>query len=198
MAARSAIALLGLVWTAAAGAETAYVTDILQLGLHRAADTSDRAFENLVSGTRLEVLERSTHYARVRTDDGDEGWVKAAYIVAETPARYRLAELESQVEALSAELAEARSTEQRASEEADRLRGREADHAATMKTLRDTVAQLERQNAEFAERVERYRVSLPIPWVLAALALTFVGGGAAGWWALDLFIRRRYGGYRIY
>jgi hypothetical protein len=38
------------------GAETAYVTDMLRLGIHNASDTSDRPFDNLVSGTALEVL----------------------------------------------------------------------------------------------------------------------------------------------
>jgi|SRR5690606_10620052 len=199
MAGRLSIALLCLAWAAAAGAsDTAYVTDILQLGLHRASDTSDRPFENLVSGTRLEILERTTHYARVRTEGGSEGWVKAAYIVSETPARYRLAELESRVDALTTELADARMTEKRAVGEAERLRGRAAAHEASLEELRRTLGQLEQQNAEYAARVERYRASLPLPWVLGALALTFVGGGAAGWWALDLLIRRRYAGYRIY
>jgi len=199
MAGRLSIALLCLAWAAAAGAaDTAYVTDILQLGLHRASDTSDRPFENLVSGTRLEILERTTHYARVRTESGAEGWVKAAYIVSETPARYRLAELESRVDALTAELADARATEKRAVREAERLRGLEAEHEASIEDLRRTLGRLEQQNAEYAARVERYRASLPLPWVLGALVLTFVGGGAAGWWTLDLLIRRRYAGYRMY
>src|SRR5690606_39063658 len=123
----------------------------------------------------------STHYARVRTDDGDEGWVKAAYIVSETPARHRLAELESEIVALRTELDDARATERRATDEADRLRSREAEQAASTKTLRETVARLEQENADYAGRVDRYRMSLPLTWVLAALALTFVGGGAAGW-----------------
>src|SRR5690606_28159880 len=187
MAGRLTIALFCLACAAAAQAETAYVTDILQLGLHQASDTSDRPFQNLTSGTRLEILERTPLYARVRTDEGAEGWVKAAYIVSETPARYRLAELESRLEALGAELSEARATEKRAVEEAALLRGREAERDASIETLRAKVGRLEQQNAEYADRVERYRVSLPLPWVLAALGLTFVGGGAAGWWALDLF-----------
>src|SRR5690606_40383264 len=75
MAGRLTIALFCLACAAAAQAETAYVTDILQLGLHQASDTSDRPFQNLTSGTRLEILERTALYARVRTDEGAEGWV---------------------------------------------------------------------------------------------------------------------------
>jgi len=195
---RLAILVITAAWAGAAAAETAYVTDLLQLGLHHASDTSDRPFENLPSGTRLEVLERRTHYARVRTDDGDEGWVKAAYIVTETPARFRVAELEATLETLRAELADARAAEKQANAEAERLRTRDAEHLASMQVLKETVARLEAENAEYANRVERYRASLPLPWVLAALVLTFAGGCAGGWWALDAYLRRRYVGYRLY
>lgn len=198
MAGRLSIALLGLVAAAAVNAETAYVTDLLQLGLHRASDTSDRAFANLSSGARLEVLERNRNYARVRTDAGEEGWVKTAYIVAETPARYRLTELETQVETLGGELAAARATEAQAADEANRLRGQESERHAMLGALRDRAVELERRNAEYAEQLRLYRGSLPLSWVLAALVLTFVGGGAVGWWALDLLSRRRHYGYRVY
>ena len=59
--------------SAAASAETAYVTGNLRLGLHAASDTSDRPFESLLSGTPMEVLERRTNYARVRLADGSLG-----------------------------------------------------------------------------------------------------------------------------
>lgn len=182
----------------AATAETAYVTDMLQLGLHRAEDTSDRAFQNLISGTRLDVLERRTHYARVRTDDGSEGWVKSAYIVTEIPPRFRLAELEAEVESLRAELADASATETRAVREAERLRQRESEHEETAQALQEALARAERANAEYSERVDRYRMSMPLPWVVGALGLALAGGGFGGWWGLDRLLRRRYGGYRIY
>lgn len=68
-----AIALLPLL----AAAETAYVTDNLRLGLHQAADTSDRAFRTLDSGQELEVLTRDRNYAHVALPDGVRGYVKA-------------------------------------------------------------------------------------------------------------------------
>ena len=72
---------------ACAAAETAYVTDSLRLGLHHAEDTSDSPFQNLVSGAALEVLERTPSYAHVRTAEGQEGWVKSAYLVAQEAGR---------------------------------------------------------------------------------------------------------------
>ncbi len=61
---RFPIAVLLLVAIPAAGvAETAYVTDILRLGLHRVEDTSDRAFRTLQSGQEMEILARDRNYA---------------------------------------------------------------------------------------------------------------------------------------
>ena len=47
-------------------AETAYVTDQLRLGLHRAEDTSDRSFRTLESGQELDILSQNRNYAQVR------------------------------------------------------------------------------------------------------------------------------------
>src|SRR5688572_26813144 len=96
-----------LACAAIAAAETAYVTDSLRLGLHAAPDTSDRPFENLVSGMAVEVLERNPNYARVQLADGREGWVKATYLVALKPAAARVAELEAEMAALKDEAAAA-------------------------------------------------------------------------------------------
>ena len=78
---------LTLLLSPAARAETVYITDNLRLGLHKLADTSDRPFRTLESGTELEVLERSRNYARVRVTDGTVGYVKSAYLVTDKPAR---------------------------------------------------------------------------------------------------------------
>jgi len=179
-------------------AEIAYVTDMLQLGLHAASDTSDRPIDNLPSGTRLEVLERSTHYARVRTPSGEEGWVKAAFIVSEAPARFRVDALEREVGALREQLAAARETEHRAVAEAERLRAAEAKAAESARSLRDALSRLEKEHLELIERFGADGILLPLTWVLAALAVAFVAGGAFGWWTIDALSRRRHAGYRIY
>jgi len=136
--------------------ETMYVTDVVQLGMHLAQDTSDEAFQNLVSGTEVTVLERATDFARIRTADGTEGWVRSFYLIAEQPARTRVAELEARVDSL------------------------------------------EQENQAYFERFERYRGTLPWPWVLGAVVIALVGGFLAGYWWLDATIRRRYGGFKVY
>src|SRR5688572_18171370 len=118
---RRLLPAVSLVLCAAASAETAYVTDVLRLGIHATADTSDRAFDNLVSGTAVEVLERNPNFARVRLADGREGWVRATYLVTTAPAAARIVELEAQVAALEGATTAAKAAQAVAEQELGRV-----------------------------------------------------------------------------
>lgn len=181
-----------------AAAETAYVTDILRLGLHRAEDTSDRPFDNLVSGTELEVLERVPNFARVRTAAGQEGWVKSAYLVEEKPAQARIAETEAELERLRTDLTAAKAAQHTAEETASRLTQRMADSTSSSDAIQETLARLKQENEAYEEQLDAYRGALPLTWVAAALVVTLIAGFVAGWWWLDALIRRRHGGFRVY
>jgi len=195
---RSLLAILLCGGAAAAAAETAYVTDSLRLGIHEAPDTSDRPFDNLVSGTAVEVLERSTNYARVRLADAREGWVKATYLVELKPAQARLAELETEIATLRNEATAAKEAQRTAEAELARLGNHVATTTGSAEAIQDTVSRLQRENKAYELRLDSYRGSLPLQWVGAALIVALVGGFVAGLWWLDARIRRRYGGFRIY
>lgn len=60
------------------------------------------------------------------------------------------------------------------------------------------VERLEAENRAYGERLARYRTTLPIGWVLLAVALAGAAGFASGLWWLDAAIRRRHGGFRVY
>jgi SH3 domain protein len=183
---------------ASAAAETAYVTDSLRLGLHHQSDTSGRAFENLVSGTVLDVLERTPNYARVRTPDGQEGWVKSNYLVEAKPAILRVAELEAELAGLRSHVNQAQSARQTAEEELNRLGQQVADTSGSAEAIQETLARLQHENETYEKRLESYRRSLPLPWVGAALVVSLVAGFVGGLWWLDALIRRRHGGFRVY
>ncbi len=188
------LALLPLV----AAAETAYVTDNLRLGLHAAEDTSDRAFRFLESGQAMEVLIRDRNYANVRLPDGTEGWVKAAYLVDEKPAKLIVAETIAERDALAAEL---ESTKQSFAEPAaaiDRLEGELSDLKAQLDGAQAQVADLEAENASIQGMKEQYRGSVPIKWVGGATLLCLVVGFLCGLWWVDHRSRKRHGGIRIY
>jgi SH3 domain protein len=180
------------------GAETAYVTDMLRLGIHNASDTSDRPFDNLVSGTPLEVLERAPNFARVRTPSGQEGWVKSAYLVAEKPAQARIAETEAEVTRLRTALEAAQSAHDEAETTADALSRQVAASADSDEAIRETLERLKHENTSYTEQLDAYRGALPLAWVGAAILVTLVAGFVAGYWWLDSSIRRRHGGFRIH
>jgi len=112
---------VSLMLCAVASAETAYVTDVLRLGIHAAADTSDRAFDNLVSGTAVEILERNTNYARVKLADGREGWVRSTFLVTTAPAAARIVELEAKVADLEGAAVAAKAAQVAAEQELGRM-----------------------------------------------------------------------------
>jgi SH3 domain protein len=194
----AAAALLGLSTGAAVAQETRYITDILQLGIHRAQDTSDAPFDNLVSGTEVTVLERVPNFARVRTPDGEEGWVKSAFLIADKPAQLRVTEAEERSAALQRELAEARAAQDDANAEAGQVVAEAEQTLAAAEAERESLARLRAENAEYESRMELYRGSVPWPWVAGALVVVLGAGFAAGYWWLDASIRRRHGGFRVY
>ena len=188
------LALLPLV----AAAETAYVTDNLRLGLHTAEDTSDRAFRFLDSGQAMEILVRDRNYANVRLPDGTEGWVKAAYLVDEKPAKLIVAETIAERDALAAELA---STKQAFAEPAaaiDRLEGEVTSLRSQLEAAQAQVEELQEENASIQGLKDQYRGSVPIKWVGGAIVLCLVIGFVAGLRWVDYRSRKRHGGIRIY
>jgi SH3 domain protein len=178
--------------------ETMYVTDIVQLGVHRAEDTSDTAFRNLVSGTEVTVLERVPNYARIRTPDGEEGWVRSFYLIDEEPARTQVAGLEARIETLELELAAAVVASRSAAAEVGDIGDEAALELAAAETDRERLARLELENLAFEERFESYRGSLPWLWVVGAVLVALGAGFFAGYSWLDAAIRRRYGGFKVY
>lgn len=194
---RAALLLL-IVLPFAAMAETAYVTDTLRLGLHEAADTSDRSFRTLESGQELEIITRDRNYANVRLPDGVEGNVKAAYLVFEKPARLIVAELQIAYEGLQQEL--------------ESTKAELADPAATIKSLEQQLAEkdaaldlsalrfaeLMAENDNYRDQYGQYKYSLPLKWVGGAMFVCLLGGFLFGLWWIDYRSRRRHGGIRIY
>jgi len=185
-------------WVGSASAETAYVTDVLRLGMHEAPDTSDKPFENLVSGTPLEVLERNSSYAHVRLPDGREGWVKGTYLVTDKPAAARVLELEAKLGGFENAATAAKTAQTAAEDQLASLRSELQSTTGSAESVQETLARLESENQAHMERLETYRHTLPLAWVAPALVVSLVAGFLAGLWWLDALIRRRHGGFRVY
>lgn len=179
-------------------ADTAYVTDNLRLGLYEAEDTSGRAFRMLDSGQAMEILSRDRNYANVRLPDGAEGWVKAAYLVADKPAKLIVAETMAERDALSAELEE---TKRAFAGPAATIEGLKNDAASLTEQLsgaQSRISDLEAENASIQGLKERYKGSMPLSWVGVATLVCLIIGLLLGLWWSDRRSRMRHGGIRIY
>lgn len=182
----------------AAFAETAYVTDKLQLGLHRAADTSDRAFRTLESGQKVEILSQDRYYAQVKLPDGTTGYLKAAYLVSDKPAVLVVRETRAQVETLTQELQKTKAQFAGPAATIGALEQQVAQQKAAISDAEARVAELNEDNARYVERQAQYKYSLPLSWVAGATAVCLFAGFLGGLWWLDYRSRKRHGGMRIY
>ncbi len=188
------LALLPMV----AAAETAYITDNLRLGLHQAPDTSDRAFRMLDSGQALEIISRDRNYANVRLPDGAQGYVKAAYLVADKPAKLIVAETISERDALLVELEETKRSFAAPAATIKELKDQAAELESKLDSAETQIADLKDENASIQGLKERYKGSLPLSWVAAAIGVCLIGGFLLGLWWVDYSSRKRHGGIRIY
>ncbi len=181
-----------------AAAETAYVTDNLRLGLHQAADTSDRAFRTLDSGQELEILSRDRNYAHVSLPDGVQGYVKAAYLVDDKPAKLIVAETQAEVDRLQAELEQLR---RQFAAPAATISGLEQETSVLQAQVDANAAQisgLSEENSDLRYRQSQQQYSLPLVWVAGATGVCLLGGFLLALWWIDHRSRARHGGIRIY
>ena len=177
-----------------AAAEIVYVTDELRLGLYDSELTSGRPFKTLISGAELTVLERSLMSIRVRTEEGDEGWVKTAYIVDTEPGRRRAERLEAANAGLSEEKSALTTSLAAAEARIDDLESEVAAANAGIAELPQLREDHEALKAQVATRDQR----VPLAFAIAGAALTLVIGGIGGYWWLDRRVRSHFGGIRPY
>ena len=184
--------------TALGQEETAYVTDNLRLGIHQASDTSDRPFRTLESGQEMAIVSRNTNYAQVRLPDGVEGYVKAAYLVFDKPAKLIVAESQAANESLRKELEE---TKAAFAAPAATISSLEAQLTETKAAAESNAAQVTELTAELDSvrgRQAQFKYSMPITWVGGAMFVCLLGGFLGGLWWVDRASRKRHGGIRIY
>ena len=190
------LALALLIGTAAGEAadDVVYVTDELRLGLFDGEGTTGRPARMLTSGNKLQILERALRSIRVRTEDGDEGWVKAGYVVATTPARHRVAPLEARNEQLTETLAAVNASNEALQQERQEL----AEELAQARQSITQLPDLEREIASLRQTLSSQGSQVHLNWLIAAATLAFVTGCLAGYYWLDRRVRKRFGGLRVY
>ncbi|NVL90407.1 MAG: TIGR04211 family SH3 domain-containing protein [Desulfobacterales bacterium] len=144
-----------------ADAETGYISDMLIVGLRKGQGQEYKIIRNLKTDTPVEVLEKEGHYFRVRTEDGEEGWVLRQYISFNAPKAVVIAELKEDVAGLEARLKEFE--EERASLRAE-LDAAKQRHAVKVKELGKSAGEykqdISRKTMELRQITEKHNAFL--------------------------------------
>jgi len=134
-------ALLIPLWVAVglAHADRRYVSDRLIVTLREAPRKDGMALRKLGTGTPVEVLEESGRYLRVRTEEGEEGWVGKQYISSEVPKPIIIAGLSKEIDLLNARIKE---FETGGNPMLDELEAAKQSHLAKVKELEESVVEI--------------------------------------------------------
>ncbi len=134
--------LISLFWliAAIAHAETIYVIDELNIGLHEDRTIDSPIIKLIPSGTPLSVIERDNDLVHVQEPEGVRGWINSKYVMNEKSGKTRINELENKNTNLQKEL--------------ELLKLKTAATASTIKNTKGTEAQKELEQQLKSERLK--------------------------------------------
>lgn len=167
-----------------------YVNDTLRVGVRPEPSNSVGPISVVVTGMKLEVLERNDGYLKIKTDGGVEGWIKDIYVTETVPAQIELEQLRKKFQQLSSE----------SGKSGDQIKAAQQANLA----LSDEVDSLKKQNRELQIKLMKHQESVSggsnvLKYLL--LALLFVGLLVAGIFIGVIWHRRqamkRLGGLRV-
>ena len=184
------VAALLLVLAAEARAETAWVTDRVQITLHWSPAADAPAVKTLSTGASLEVLERGAAFTRVRDAAGAEGWAANDALMAEPPARQQLDRLRGQLAAAQSALA---AETARTKELAQKLAELAAGQNAPAPPQPDAAAPAP---PPAAAPGPAGRLFFDWTWLGISFAMLIIGFAAGVWWLRELN-RRKLGGMHL-
>ena len=197
-------------------AESAFIIDQVEAGLHEGPTVDSPIIKLLPTGSKLEILERSGDRARVRDASGTVGWLDQRFLMPDKPTRQLLNEAEAELERTRAELQQLQEQPAEQGDDTvsaqfqqlrntrDRLEQELAAERDKITRLRARISELEKPSTR-ASQAESQSVFLTVrqlwqayPRIIGAIALTpLLLGLIFGLWLLDYRNRRRHGGFRI-
>jgi len=131
-------------------ADRRYVSDMLIITLREGQGPEYKVIRTLKTDTPVEVLEESGRYLRVRTEEGEEGWVAKQYISSEVPKAAIIAGLKKETNKLKTRVEE---LEKDQASILDQLEVAKQSHA-------EKVEELERNASNSREEASRLNMEL--------------------------------------
>ena len=198
------LVFIAMIFSSAANANTIYVTDSLQLKLRATASTDGDVVTTLHSGQKLSVLEQQSKFTRVKTLEGQIGWVQSWFLTDEPPATYIVNQVTKQKETLENSLA-------LANEKLKNFDSATARENKSLKnsvnTLSDKIKRLTTEQDELAKKLElqtselaKYKFAEQYD-LRVIITVFFLVAFSLGFWAARVWTwkreRKRLSGYRL-
>lgn len=169
-------------------AETVYVSDELRVGIRPEPDIGYSPVGVVVTGMKLDVLDRQAGFVKIKTDDGMIGWIKDIYATDKKPAMLRLQHLQkkhtvvaNQLKEISKDLKTLESSNQSLNEQVEELKQERAEWQLLQAKLASSQQQA---------KSTWY-------WWLMALVVVLVGSFVGGIQWHRIQAMKRLGGLRV-
>jgi SH3-like domain-containing protein len=180
-----------------------FVSDKLVLNVYAEADQSSSRVATIETGDAVDELERTENYARVRLQDGREGWVGSNYLTDDAPAAVQLRELQRQQKSA------AQGADKKSAEEIARLKKESESLQAQIKELKAAAAAPPPAPDDgvlegAATTPQTLTAAAPAGtgsalWIWPIVVVLAAGlAYAAGYQSLARKLRKKFGGLRIY
>jgi SH3 domain protein len=138
----------------AAAAETVYVSDSFEIGLHESIELDSVIVAVIPTGTALTVVGRNGVYMEVTTPDGIKGWVDERYVTNNKPSVALLADRDEKLVQATRHLGDARAEVEVLRQRVSELE-RDAATAARSASATTPVALAPDEGAAKLEKAER-------------------------------------------
>jgi len=207
-------------------AEVAYVTDEVNIGLHKEPTNESPIIKLVPSGTELNIIERENDLIHVEEPEGVRGWINTQNALNNKPGKTKINELEITNKELhkKIETLEKKSTELISQGElekklnSERLKVGElqveltniksrAGNIQTSDKLLTDIEQLKHANKQLIDQLESAGINRKNSLgsikpenessSFSIFLIIFIFGIASGIFILDYINRRRHGGFRI-
>jgi len=126
-------------------AETRYISDVLVVSMRTAPNTGAELVRTVLTGTPLEVVEDQGRFIRVRTKEGEVGWILSQYTTTETPKAEVIARYKKETARLKERVAELESSQKKI----------KLDAKSTSQDARKRIGELEKTVAELRKEASR-------------------------------------------
>lgn len=187
----------------AAADQTRYITDRLQVTVRTGPDLGNKIIAMATSGEKVAVLEtNASGWAKIRLENGKEGWMLDRFLSVEKTAAQRLAELDPQAKGMAGRMEELDQANRALEQELTEARRQAADYRARFEkltassagviklrkdheALRQEYEDQTRQMKELMAENDSLSFAHNLKWFLAGAGVLVVG------WFMGLALHRR-------